>query len=72
MPSPTMNINTNLPSRTITAATLAMMFATLMVEGVMQVGIELRPSFSAALVTFVGAAVGYFTPDPLYNPGRDQ
>lgn len=48
------------PSSTITAATLAAMGATLVVEIILQAGVELRPTLGAAFVTFVSALVGYF------------
>lgn len=65
-------MNTNPPSTTITAATLAMMVGTLLVEGAMQFGVELRPSFCAAFVTCLGGLVGYFTPEKRYGWGQED
>lgn len=60
------------PSTTITAATLAGMGATLLIEILLQAGIEPRPTLASAFVTFVSALVGYFVRERRYGWGEPE
>jgi hypothetical protein len=52
------------PSRTITAATLAGMFATFLTELILQAGVELRPTLAQAFSVFLSGLAGYLVNEP--------
>lgn len=65
-------MNTSAPSTTITAAGLAGLGATLLVEIAMQLGADLRPTLAGAFVAFASALVGYLTPERRYGWGENE